>query len=822
MNEDILKKNSIIKLTGISNIPVPKLTLNPSQNISVVSNDITAIVKEVIKKTFPGEINLNKNNHYVDHDFERSLITQNGNNTSTYENINKNRHDLLQKNDSVLVYIKDNDDLFGMDNNYELYDIVPTARDFSISDTSITSNNTKYLNKVYNDKYYKQKVYDRPGWFKGVVKQKKDNNMINVELQDGTSNNYDVEYVRKFDEAYDTDYVNVLTKKVFDDDSKLMTLNITERSRENNKIKATTANNTVYHISKEVDVNKINEMKKLKEQYDTRMEKRKQKTRYILKWFYKTNYSGSKYYPLKISNIELLSEADKYAQIEKYTELKRGDIVKYNDPNHRNHELLAKITNIKEDPLSTQLYNTKTYLYDIKFEPLETYIEKNELEEYQQKYENMITTIPNVKLNKLLKIRYVELEYYSDDIKTLLENKSKLDTFNNYITENTLDRLKKNTIFNLDYVLSKYQPESGVKDLNALIKPVNTNTYTISHSPVIKKRPSGQFFEIKTRKLDEEDTTVDIDIYVDLLLFQSKTISEEEWNKTPLSKKLGTILGEQIKNSYAGVLNCPSTFDKLKTVTKNLFTKGLFIDKKDSINEVSETNLIKKTFNQTEKQIKALKNEIAEKEQTLKNITAEVNNKYIISTPLKKGELDMKKKDLSDKKDLLDKKRKELKTKKETKKELEMESKRKNEMENVPININDDEESKTDDEYSDTEKQLQNSIDAIETEINELTKEIEIINKELKIKRTIIPLSDSDIVNKQMEIGELNEVISNDNARLIKLESLLKQKGGRKTRRNKPQPKRHAIRLRKTRKHNKYKNHSRIKLKKTKKRHHIR
>ena len=77
-----------------------------------------------------------------------------------------------------------------------------------------------------------------------------------------------------------------------------------------------------------------------------------------------------------------------------------------------------------------------------------------------------------------------------------------------------------------------------------------------------------------------------------LLLFQSKSISEEEWNNTPLTGKIGSILSEQVRNSYAGVFNCPSRFDKLKTIVNNIKNGKFVVDP-----EESETNLIKQSFN---------------------------------------------------------------------------------------------------------------------------------------------------------------------------------------------------------------------------------
>ena len=394
-----------------------------------------------------------------------------------------------------------------------------------------------------------------------------------------------------------------------------------------------------------------------------------EKYQYKFKWYYKTNYSGSKYFPLKISNVELLSESDKYSQIDRFDVLKKGDVVKYNNPSHPNNGLLAKI--ISEDKNNdlkrnysdaNDRFNNNRFdrygrngrreprlinRYKIEFEPFENYIETAELENYQNKYENMINTIENVSKNDLLKFRYVEKDgSYSDDFKNVLKDPTKI---NKIVTANTLAKLKKNTKFLPDYVLAKYQPESGEKDMQKLIKPDNKHIYVISHSPVIKKRPSTLYFDYKIKKTDDDNVNmVLIEIYVDLLLFQSKSISEEEWNNTPLTGKIGSILSEQVRNSYAGVFNCPSRFDKLKTIVNNIKNGKFVVDP-----EESETNLIKQSFNKTSKDINQLKEDIKKveerKEQIIKNIKGQLNEDEKIKNQMLLGELEQNISDLKSK-----------------------------------------------------------------------------------------------------------------------------------------------------------------------------
>ena len=142
-------------------------------------------------------------------------------------------------------------------------------------------------------------------------------------------------------------------------------------------------------------------------------------------------------------------------------------------------------------------------------------------------------------------------------------------------------------------------------------------------------------------KIDEVKNEVEIDIYVDLLLFQSKMVTQEEWDNKPLAGKIGSILSEQIKNSYAGVFNCPNRFDKIKTIANNIWNAKFFVDSDDS-----ETNLVKKSFRQTSIKIKNKKKEIKdledEKKQKIKDIKSESkeNTDILVDFQIKLGEID--------------------------------------------------------------------------------------------------------------------------------------------------------------------------------------
>jgi hypothetical protein len=358
--------------------------------------------------------------------------------------------------------------------------------------------------------------------------------------------------------------------------------------------------------------------------------------KYKLRWNYKTNYSGSKYFPLKVSNIKLLSESEKYSQIDKYIELKEGDIVKYNDSSHKNYGLLAKVVSIGEDTRDARKYYETRKLYTITFEPFESYVPTAELKQYKRKYQNMEKSIANVSASKLLKFRFVEVFYYEKDVFDTVkdtgkegegtdkkkgaatdETQSKLDKLNDVIFKKTLDTLKKNSRFIPDYVLGKHQPESKT-DLNKLIKPNNKNAYIISLTPSIKKRPNGLYFDY-TETTERGVIGYEINIYVDLTLLQSKVITQEEWDNKSLTEKIGNIFLDKIKNSEVGVFNCPNRWDKLKNIMGNM-KQGIWF----SDIETSEPNLIKQLFKKNSEKISRLKDELTEQEDAKKKLEQKI------------------------------------------------------------------------------------------------------------------------------------------------------------------------------------------------------
>ena len=575
MNNDILKQRNIVTLKNKRR------------------NETTTGIIDAIKYKTDEEVD--ELGELVDDYFEKGLFIGN----PTYDDINNQRFKKLNPRDRVLVYVDDDtDELDSMYKDDSVFSL--------IKDNKGSIDYETYKKDTYTDK--------NDYWTKGTILSTDDpTNRILISFDDSQypDKDYDSSYVRKLNPIADIEFLEILTTN-----KGKLTINNLKFNARKNKIMGEDAKNEIYSIEKTGDPSKINEIMKMEKLLKQKKEEQGSKTKYKLKWFYKTNYSGSKYFPLKVSNVERLSEGSKYSEIDRYTKLKEGDVVKYNDPSHPNNGLLARITRIKQDDTERRsYYDRKRLIYNIKFEPLETYIDATELKDYQQRYENMITTISNVSERKLLKFKYVEKTYYTDPIKTILKNKDKLNKFNSIITDNTLERLKKNTKFIPDYILAKFQPESKIRDMNKLIKPSDKHIYIISHSPVIKKRPSNLFFDMKVKEKNE----VEIDIFVDLILFQSKMVTQEEWDNKSLTGKVGSILSEQVKNSYAGIFNCPNRFDKVKTIVNNIMNKRFFVDP-----EESETNLIKKSFHQTSKKIKAKKKEIEDLEEEKKSIIKEI------------------------------------------------------------------------------------------------------------------------------------------------------------------------------------------------------
>lgn len=594
IDTDILKTKNIIIL----------------KNVNIGGEQMTGIIESVKYRDNEEDTE----GQLIDDKFEKTLFLEN----PTNKQINEKRLKNLKIGDRVLVYYT------GEEDEDEYFESI-----YDDNDVFSTETYKEYKNKTYID--------INEDWTKGTIKEKDKEGRILIDFDEKQypEKDFEASYIRKLNLVYDIDLLDILTTK-----KGKITLNNLEIK--NNQITGTDVNSETYSIQITVNPDNIDEIQKMEALFKKRKTEKGNKTKYKLKWFYKTNYSGSKYFPLKISNVQQLSEASKYSQVDRYTKIKEGDIIKYNDPSHPNNGLLAKIIRIKQDNRDRRsYYDRKQYIYNIKFEPLETYIDSTELKDYQQRYENMIMTIDNVSERKILKFRYVEKTIYAETADVLLLNENnELDDFNNIIVDTTLEKLKKNTQFIPDYVLVKYQPESNIRDMTKLIKPNKQNIYMISHSPNIKKRESGLFFDMK---IDKEKNEVEIDIYVDLLLFQSKMVTQEEWDNKPLAGKIGSILSEQIKNSYAGVFNCPNRFDKIKTIVNNIRNKTFFVDPDDS-----ETNLVKKSFRQTSIKIKNKKEEIKdledEKKQQIKDIKSEPkeNTGDLVGFQIDLGEIENK------------------------------------------------------------------------------------------------------------------------------------------------------------------------------------
>lgn len=604
MNNNILKEGNVITLIN---------------NNETISGIIKYVLVDRNSENKPDE-ELN----WMDKNFERNLFENN----PTYEQVNSKRYEALKKGDRVLVFYYDGEDnkpenLPGNFKENTLFALNPKKGHVLFKE---------YIKEIYNSK-------NEENWYKGTINDKDDEGNMMISFDDNPNKDHiiDANFIRKMDDVYDTLRVSVITEN-----NEIILDNFKRGGNERDRDKiygVDSRQNYTYEIKQNNNAEEKEKLKIRKKQLDNITLNKKNKTKYKLKWFYKTNYSGSKYFPLKISNVQQLSEASKYSQVDRYTKIKEGDIIKYNDPSHPNNGLLAKIIRIKQDNRDRRsYYDRKRYIYNIKFEPLETYIDSTELKQYQQRYENMIMTIDNVSERKILKFRYVEKTIYAETSRVLLKNENnELDNFNSIIVDTTLEKLKKNTQFIPDYVLAKYQPESNIRDMTKLIKPNKQNIYMISHSPNIKKRESGLFFDMK---IDTEKSEVEIDIYVDLLLFQSKMVTQEEWDNKPLAGKIGSILSEQIKNSYAGVFNCPNRFDKIRTIFNNIRNKTFFVDPDDS-----ETNLVKKSFRQTSIKIKNKKEKIKDLEEKKKAKIKEIKAsketpELLVGFQIQLGEID--------------------------------------------------------------------------------------------------------------------------------------------------------------------------------------
>lgn len=590
-------------------------------------------------------------NNLIHDDIEKSLMIY----PKIPKNIDKERFKYLKEGDRVLVYEGPNktDLEEGEENKYDKDSYEQYKSNFTEKAVHGGNNHystykrrnpdtNKYIPILYKGSVTKTGVTDTDETYVNIVRDH--DRMEQTYKSDGTIDHENDTTVKEFhlriiDKTKDIGSIKLL---IYDNKRKTKIAKVIrtiERDPKNKENILLHIEEKIYKVKQSPDATKkILEIKQQIKQSNAKRELGKLK--YKLRWNYKTNYSGSKYFPLKVSNIKLLSESEKYSQVDKYTDLKEGDIVKYNDSSHKNYGLLAKVVSIGEDTRDATKYYETRKLYTITFEPFESYVPTADLKQYKRKYQNMEKSIANVSASKLLKFRFVEVFYYEKDIFDTVkdagkkegkgmdkkkeaeetatdEPPSKLDKLNDFIVKNTLNTLKKNARFIPDHVLGKHQPESKT-DLNKLIKPNNKNAYIISHTPSIKKRPNGLFFDYAERK-ERGVIGYEINIYVDLTLLQSKVITQEEWDNKTLTEKLGNIFLDKIKNSEVGVFNCPNRWDKLKNIMGNI-KQGIWFSDIES----SEPNLIKQSFKKNSEKISGLKNELTKQEKGKKELEQEI------------------------------------------------------------------------------------------------------------------------------------------------------------------------------------------------------
>lgn len=616
---DFLKKDTDIEIINLKN------------DKDKMYGTITRIYNKSIQEKKYDETELSK---LIYDEFEKNLMIT----PKLPKDIDEERFKYLKEGDRVLVYedkIRTRGETkYSMEERY-----YKQYKDNFINSATVGGSKHYSIQSLDKDEYI-------PILYKGMVVSKGTNHVYIVRDNTNIARKYNfsgtidntgkVFHLRIIDRTKDIESIKLL---IYDSKRKIKIEKVIrkiERDPENKENILLYIDEKIYKVKQSPDATaQILKIEQKIKQSTAKMELGKLK--YKLRWNYKTNYSGSKYFPLKVSNIKLLSESEKYSQIDKYTDLKEGDIVKYNDSSHKNYGLLAKVVSIGEDTRDARKYYETRKLYTITFEPFESYVPTAELKQYKRKYQNMEKSIANVSASKLLKFRFVEVFYYEKDIFDTVketgkkegegmdkkkgaatdETQTKLNKLNDFIVKNTLNTLKKNARFIPDYVLGKHQPESKT-DLNKLIKPNNKNAYIISHTPSIKKRPNGLYFDYAETK-ERGVIGYEINIYVDLTLFQSKVITQEEWDNKSLTEKLGNIFLDKIKNSEAGVFNCPNRWDKVKNIMGNI-TQGIWFSDIES----SDPSLIKQSLKKNSEKISVLKDKLATQEKSKKELEQEI------------------------------------------------------------------------------------------------------------------------------------------------------------------------------------------------------
>lgn len=263
---------------------------------------------------------------------------------------------------------------------------------------------------------------------------------------------------------------------------------------------------------------------------------------YKFNWIYTTNLSGD------TKTVFTGEELGKNIETPKSKIISVGDIVKYIDKDHQNHNVKARVKKVIK-PLtrfqakssgSSHDKNEKPY-YNIKFINPPT-INRERKTNSNNVPHHKLKKLPNIKTYVCLK-NFSSHEEYNIEIKKEIKRQMRLG-----FTEN-LD-------FRPPRIFAKHSTKENVKDVDELIKPLKNQEIKIISVELMK------YFDPRTHKKAKK-LTIDVEIYITLKT--KKILSGEELKNETLTGTMGRKTEEFFQNAKAK-LKCDKRKKNIKDI----------------------------------------------------------------------------------------------------------------------------------------------------------------------------------------------------------------------------------------------------------------
>jgi hypothetical protein len=263
---------------------------------------------------------------------------------------------------------------------------------------------------------------------------------------------------------------------------------------------------------------------------------------YKFNWIYTTNLSGD------TKTVFTGKELGKNIETPKSKIISVGDIVKYIDKDHQNHNVKARVKKVIK-PLtrfqakssgSSHDKDEKPY-YNIKFINPPT-INRERKTNSNNVPHHKLKKLPNIKTYVCLK-NFSSHEEYNIEIKKEIKRQMRLG-------------FTKNLVFRPPRIFAKHSTKENVKDVDELIEPLKNQEIKIISVELMK------YFDPRTHKKAKK-LTIDVEIYITLKT--KKILSEEELKNETLTGTMGRKTEEFFQNAKAK-LKCDKRKKNIKDI----------------------------------------------------------------------------------------------------------------------------------------------------------------------------------------------------------------------------------------------------------------